>query len=268
MKISELKKDALAKLSGKWSLAIGINFVYLLITLFLSYIGSNVDGILSFIILLVGAIISIPFSYGLAASMLKLSRNESVSILDFITIGLQNFKRAILLSLSVFIRLLLPILLVSLSMTFFILAIIPNAFATNPTPLLLISILASLTGCIWFMYKSLSYALSTYLLIDNPEASSKEVIKKSCELMKGSKFKFIGLFLSFFGWYLLSGIIGFFAQSINVIAGFIVTYGTNLLLTPYVSFTEINFYENSAGIADVVTPIEGEVVDPKDNQNI
>ena len=73
----------------------------------------------------------------------------------------------------------------------------------------------------------------------------------TAELMKGKKLKFVGLVFSFFGWLLLCGLVGGFASAFNSVLGTIVTYAGSLLLTPYMTFSEIGFYEDVAGISDV-----------------
>lgn len=263
MKISELKKEAKVKLSRCFQLALGINLIHLLITLALSYVASAIDGILGIIVLIIAGIINIPLGYGLTASMLKLSRNENVGIIDFIKVGFKNFKRAFFLSLSIFVRLLIPmIILVAASVTPIIMTFANNIDSVNNTEAIsVVALILAVASVLYIIYKVLSYTLSTYLLVDNEEAKSKDVLTKSSELMKGNKLKFVGLVFSFFGWVLLAGIFGAIAEAISSILGAIVTYGLSLLLTPYISFTEINFYEDLAGVSNTQNPIQGEVTD-------
>lgn len=251
MKISELKKEAKVKLVGKWPLAIIINLTYLILTVALSYVSTKIDGIVGAILALIFAIISIPLSFGITASMLNLSRNETVGITDFITIGFKNFKKSIFLSLSIFFRLIIPVIILAVAITLFIISV----FASDTAPISGIAsiscLLLAVTSIIWILYKALSYALSTYILIDNNNMKSGEVIAKSCELMKENKLKLVGLVFSFIGWFLLCGFLAGAAEIINVTLGTIVMYCLSLLLTPYISFSEINFYEDLAGISEV-----------------
>lgn len=261
MKISELKKEAKVKLSGCYKLAIAINLVHLVITLVLSYVASNLEGILSLIVLLIAAIIAVPLGYGLTDSMLKLSRNATVGLTDFITVGMKNFKRAFFLSLSIFFRLLIPIIVLVVAS---ILPIVAN-FASNVDGssssgvLSIVALVLTVASIIYLFYKALSYALATYVLVENEEANSKDAITRSAELMKGNKTRFICMVFSFIGWFLLAGILGAVAEAISALVGTIVTYGLSLLLTPYITFTEINFYEELAGVS--TTPVQGEVVE-------
>ena len=65
--------------------------------------------------------------------------------------------------------------------------------------------------CLWTMLfyipgiiKSYSYAMSYYILQDNPEIGVKEAITKSRQMMKGHKWELFVMQLSFIGWILLS----------------------------------------------------------------
>lgn len=76
--------------------------------------------------------------------------------------------------------------------------------------------------------KGLSYAMTPYILHDNPEMSARECIRQSQKMMDGYKMKFFLLQLSFIGWFLLCCI----------------TMGIGLLwLQPYIITTEAKFYE-------------------------
>ncbi len=51
--------------------------------------------------------------------------------------------------------------------------------------------------------KSLSYAMTHYILVDYPELSAWNAITLSQEMMKGHKYDLLYLYLGFAGWYLL-----------------------------------------------------------------
>lgn len=51
--------------------------------------------------------------------------------------------------------------------------------------------------------KALAYALVPYILADKPELSANEAINLSMKMMKGHKFDFFWLSLSFIGWIIL-----------------------------------------------------------------
>ena len=75
--------------------------------------------------------------------------------------------------------------------------------------------------------KSLAYAMTAYILEDYPELSANKAIDLSQEMMKGHKYDLFYLYLSFFGWYLLS----------------MLTLGIGLLwLIPYAQTAQASFY--------------------------
>ena len=77
--------------------------------------------------------------------------------------------------------------------------------------------------------KAYSYALTPYILVDDPNISIREAIRKSQNMMDGQKFNLFYLQLSFIGWFLLS----------------ILTMGIGLFwLTPYYATAKAAFYCN------------------------
>lgn len=97
--------------------------------------------------------------------------------------------------------------------------------------------------------KTFAYAMTPFILVEEPELSAKEAIAKSVKMMDGHKFDLFYLYLSFIGWFLLS----------------ILTLGIGLLwLTPYTETAVVSFYlslkeeqaENAAP-APVSEPVPG-----------
>ena len=77
--------------------------------------------------------------------------------------------------------------------------------------------------------KYYAYALTPYILIDNPELSANQAINLSQKMMKGHKFDMFILHLSFIGWVFLS----------------IFTFGIGLLwLLPYMMTAQAAFYQD------------------------
>lgn len=74
--------------------------------------------------------------------------------------------------------------------------------------------------------KSFAYALTPYILADNPELSANQAIDLSRKMMKGHKFDYFCLELSFIGWVFLSiltcciGFIWFMPYFYTAMAGF------------------------------------------------
>ena len=77
--------------------------------------------------------------------------------------------------------------------------------------------------------KYYAYALTPYILIDNPELSANQAINLSQKMMKGHKFDMFILHLSFIAWIFLS----------------IFTFGIGLLwLLPYMMTAQAAFYQD------------------------
>ena len=90
---------------------------------------------------------------------------------------------------------------------------------------LLWSLLLIIPGCI----KSYSYAMTPYILKDNPEMKNNAAIEESMRMMDGHKLELFLLDLSFIGWAILS--------ILTCCIGF-------LWLTPYMNMARVNFYED------------------------
>jgi uncharacterized membrane protein len=76
--------------------------------------------------------------------------------------------------------------------------------------------------------KSYSYAMSYYIMCDNPEMGANEAITRSREMMNGQKWQLFCLHFSFIGWILLS----------------MLTCGLLLfMVTPYMNAATAEFYE-------------------------
>ena len=91
------------------------------------------------------------------------------------------------------------------------------------------TILWSLLLVIPGIIKSYSYAMTSFILKDEPEMKNNAAIEKSMAMMEGSKMKLFMLDLSFIGWAILC----------------IFTLGIGLLfLQPYVAISRAAFYED------------------------
>mgnify|MGYP003309742291 CR=1 FL=1 len=183
---------------------------------------------------IINLLISPILEFGILVSFIKLSRNQEVSNLDFLN-EFNSFGKVWQVTLQMFLKILLPIILLFITP---ILSIILN-FATNTDSSFLLSIIVRIINVltmpiamVWLIIRAYSLALSLYILHDEPELSSSEIVNKSISLMKGNKFKFFILNLSFIGWAFLT----------------ILTFGIGLiLLIPYIQVTTVKFYEDLIG---------------------
>lgn len=207
---SELKKKALTSLKEKWGFAVGSTFLYILASVFGSYVISGIIVILSkwlqntflqVVLSLVGHLATFFLTSILVLGIYKIylgltqGKNVKVGDLFFYFVGWAKIWKAFLA-------------------TFF---------------LTLYTFLWSLLLIVPGIIKSFSYALTYFVLLDHPEYTVHRAIGESKRLMQGQKWKLFVLFLSFIGWYLLV----------------VVTFGlAQLWVTPYATVSFAHFYEN------------------------
>ena len=121
----------------------------------------------------IGAIASLliagPFTLGFAIMSLAVIRMQNVTI-ETLFKGFYDFVRSFVL------------------------------YLINGLLIFLWSLLLIIPGII----KSLSYAMSYYILTDHPEFSANEARLRSMEMMEGNKWRLFCLYVSFIGWILLS----------------------------------------------------------------
>lgn len=275
MNSSELKKEAISRVKGKFGKLVLIQFMYVLLTLACALVLAKVSQIsneltvVASIAYLIFMIITLPFSFGVLSSFIKISKDEKVSITDFINIGLKKFSSYWKVVLRIFLKIIIPLIL------FFIIAVFATAFILSKLPvgtdfassllLLCLGIYSILT--IFMIYLILPYSLSMFVLYDNPDKTSKEILETSFYLMKDNKWKYVKLLLSFFGWFLLVGIITYFStlylpENIQLLIEYIPT----LFLIPYISISQLSFYEElKASKAATMAVVES--VEEKEEEN-
>lgn len=87
---------------------------------------------------------------------------------------------------------------------------------------------------------SYSYAMTPFIMAENPEMSASDAITASKELMNGHKMDLFILDLSFFGWSLLA------ALTLNL---------GNLALNPYKNAAYAAFYRDITGMGQYCAPV-------------
>ena len=109
-----------------------------------------------------------------------------------------------------------------------------DGFKLNLTNALLASVLYNVFIALWTMLfvipgivKTYSYAMTFYILRDNPDLPANDAITESRRMMNGNKFRLFCLHLSFVGWRILSAF----------------TFGILLLwVVPYMETAQAAFY--------------------------
>ena len=138
-----------------------------------------------------------PLALGLAVCLLGISRKEDVR-LERLFSCFNNFVPALLLNILMYVFIFLWSLLL----------VIPG------------------------LIKSYSYAMSNFILADNPTMSANDAITASRKMMDGNKWRLFCLDFSFIGWYLLCGL----------------TFGLlTFFVEPYHQAARAEFYESIRG---------------------
>ena len=237
MPASEIRKNARESLTGKWGKGVCITLAYLLISFIIGFIqGLFKEGSITYLIIeLAYLVISIPISFGLIISFMKLKRNEEVSAFDFLKDGFSKFSKAWGIGFHTFLKLLLPIICLILVVVIMAsLILVSNSRAIrgnsnfNGSILALVSVVLYIVSIVYIVSRALLYALAYNIGYDNPELSSKECVLKSEKLMNGNRGNLFLLELSFIGWAILS--------SLSLGIGF-------LWLFPYMQVALVCFYD-------------------------
>jgi len=194
---STYKDRALESLNGKWQQGIVATLIYLAITAVGSNLLTNMfPGTGGYSASVIISILCLPLSWAFAVYFLNLIRNEELNY-DQLFAPYKNgeWQRIGGTKLLMDVYIILWMLLL----------IIPG------------------------IVKFYSYAMTDYILRDDPNISYNAAIEKSMQMMEGKKMDLFLLHLSFIGWLLLACL----------------TLGLGmLLLYPYMQSTEAHFYED------------------------
>lgn len=217
---SELRAQAREQLDGKWGTFVLMTFLMYVISAILQIPGSIGD-LLKVLspenmlasesmssISVVLSLLALPLSWGLTVSLLRNHREESVDLENLFD-GFRGVR---------YVRVFCALFLVNLfTFLWALLLIIPG------------------------IMKAFSYALTPYILWDEPELTAKQAIARSCEIMEGRRWKLFCLYLSFIGWGILS----------------VLTFGIGFLwLVPYMNASVVAFYEDARAEYEAENSIE------------
>lgn len=237
MKYSELKAEARKSLTGKWGTAALLTLVYTLISCVIAFILNLIPvigGIASFVI-------TLPMTYGFMVSMIKLRRGEEVKYTGFLEDGFSSFKQVWAVFGHMILKLIVPLVIV---VVFIMLLAFGGAGATvgvvagsktataGFSGIMIIGVIGYCAGCIYFTVRSLLYALSYFVLYDNPDKPAKEIVEESENLMRGHRWFYFWLPITFIGWMILAALSFYIGM---------------LWLAPYIMITFVCFYEALAG---------------------
>ena len=168
----EYKDRALASLEGKWSNAVIVALIYLVLSTGIEWtitapMGDN--AVMSYSTSGIWELICLPLSWGLTIYFLRVIRNESLDY-GHLFDGYKDFGRVFLVEFLVSIAVVIG----------FILLIIPGIII------------------------ALMFALTEFILKDDKEISAIDAMAKSIKMMNGHKTDLFVLTLSFIGWLILA----------------------------------------------------------------
>lgn len=203
-----LGRDAL---TGRWKLAVAGTILYLLLAaipvIILSALFENADGSPPAISSIYSLLVSGPIILGYAMFAISIFRKRETSPAE-VFYGFERFGKAfgLYIVMSVFVFL------------WTLLLVIPGIIAV------------------------FRYSMSFYIMADNPNVGIMEALNESKRMMRGNKWKFFCLNLSFIGWAFLC----------------MLTMGVGFLwLMPYIEVSVIAFYDIANGSLRSVRTIEG-----------
>lgn len=195
--ITNYKNRALSALENKWGNFVAITFVYGLIIGITQVLSGDKDSpAILHLIGLVLFILALPLTWGYQTLFLGAVRGGEATAKDlFEGYNKELFSRVLTTTLLYYVY------------------------------VFLWSLLLLIPGCI----KAYSYAMTPYILKDNPEMKNNAAIEESMRMMDGHKLELFMLDLSFIGWAILS--------ILTCCIGF-------LWLAPYMNMARVNFYED------------------------
>ena len=195
--ITNYKNRALSALENKWGNFVLITFVYGFIIGITQVLSGDKDSpAILHLIGLVLFILALPLTWGFQTLFLGAVRGGEATAKDmFVGYNKELFSRVLTTTLLYYVY------------------------------VFLWSLLLLIPGCI----KSYSYAMTPYILKDNPEMKNNAAIEESMRMMDGHKLELFLLDLSFIGWAILS--------ILTCCIGF-------LWLVPYMNMARVNFYED------------------------
>jgi len=243
MLASQIRQKARDALAGKWGKAALLTLSYVVLLFIIEWVLGLISvliPVLSFLVSITLFVMNIPIVFGLTAVFMKLKRGEDVGYAEFLSIAFSNIGNAwkvagniVLKILPLMIGIIVSIVLLSFGVTGSIVSSrILSSFSSVTSSgfglLGVIGFIGYIVCIILLIPKSFSYALSYYILFDNPSMTGKQIVEESERLMNGNRWKLLCLSFSFIGWAILATFtfyIGYF------------------WLIPYMAVATVCFYE-------------------------
>ncbi len=255
----ELKQKALTSLNGKWGTAVLMNLAISLIVMPFSLLMQN-ESTSGFIAIVVN-LISIILSVGYTSFLLKLccGQKEQAAMKDLFY-GFKCYPgKAICLYLLTFLYMIPGTIIYAILLGVFVFAtmagnsslmyavIYGDINSLNPamfTGVIIGFIILSILYFIYAIYIETTYGLVYLLLLDYPDLSTKEIWKRSAQLMKGNRWRMIKLELSFFPLIILVSVATVVLAGIPLakVAAFTIFFVVIFAVGIHMSTANVEFY--------------------------
>jgi len=255
---SEIRKEAREALKGKWGKSICILLAYFVLAFILGLVQGffSTNKYIYLLIELAVLVLSMPLSFGLIISFMKLKRGESVKAFGFLKDGFSRFVKSWGIAWHIFLKMILPIICLFLVAVLISVLVIFNAATDTNLWVTILGVLLYIVTLVYIVSRSLLYAIAYEISYDNPELSSKACVLKSEALMKGNRGSYfllqlyfvclvIVVYLAFITLSVLisSSIIGVLISTISMI---LIVLGIVFYITPYMQVAVVCFYERIA----------------------
>lgn len=204
MIVGDIRQEARQRMQGLWTTCVPIWFIYLVIV-------GAASGVLSTLVPFLGSLASVliagPMYMGITRIFLRVYKNEAIELGQLFE-GFSEYGR----TFSAYLLMMIYVILWS------ILLIIPGIIA------------------------AISYSMTFIIMAEDPNISASDAITKSKEMMRGYKWDFFRLQLSFIGWSIIC----------------VFTFGIGFLwLSSYMQESLTIFYHKIKGVGNEI-PATGE----------
>lgn len=241
MVASQIRAQARETLTGKWGKSALISLSYIGVEFLIAFLVNLLTNIpfIGLFVSIANIIISIPISYGIITTFIRLRRGEEVGYFDFLTTAFNSIGKVWGVVGNMLLKLLPYIIVIIVSIvclaTSGVGLIVSNSLSSSSSSfgafgiLALVSIIALAITYIALIPKTFSFALVFYLLFDNESMTGKQIVQESVRLMNGNRWSLFWLHFTFLGWALLA--------CFTLGIGF-------LFLLPYIFVSIVIFYES------------------------
>jgi len=198
----QLKSNAKYYLNGNWGTAISCYFAYDIITLLIMYFMNSLpvttlintamdtsayigQAIFSFAVELVLAVLFSPFRIGFKRCILNITHSREVRVRDVFS-KTETWPKIMLAS---FIQ--IGIMVIPLAI---------------PVVMIYLGYYIGIASAVFFilmLFFAIEFALLDFILADNDNISATQAIKQSFRLIKGHKWHYLNLLISFILWFIL-----------------------------------------------------------------